>query len=174
MNALDNLVHLVIGIWGLSAYRSLFRSMSFARGLAIIYGLLTVMGLIPALNTTLGVDSLFGHAVWVDAATAAIAAYSTCACRGTRAAGVGSEPGVLKSCPRQASSLAGFAAPIEEVGAIGQGEHYEQHTTDVPIDAQSAIRRALFGSGPAKVSIPCATARSKRSEGRWSRCKKSG
>ena len=75
VNALHNLVHLMIGIGALGAYRSVPRSMSFSRGLAIIYGVLTVMGLIPALHTTLGLIPLFGHDVWLHAATAAIAAY---------------------------------------------------------------------------------------------------
>ncbi len=75
VNALHNLVHLMIGIWALGAYRSLSRSTLFARGIAILFGLLTVMGLIPALNTTLGLIPIFGHAVWLHAATAAIAAY---------------------------------------------------------------------------------------------------
>ena len=59
VNGPHNFVHLMIGIWGIGAYRSLPRSMSFARGLAIIFGVLTVMGLIPALNTTLGSGQKF-------------------------------------------------------------------------------------------------------------------
>jgi hypothetical protein len=75
VNGLHNLFHLGIGIWALSAYRSLPKSITFSRGLAILYGLLTVMGLIPALNTAFGWIPLFGHDVWLHAATAAIAAY---------------------------------------------------------------------------------------------------
>lgn len=75
VNGLHNLVHLTIGIWGIGAYRTLPKSMIFSRGLAIFFGVLTVMGLIPALNTTFGLIPIFGHAVWLHAATAAIAAY---------------------------------------------------------------------------------------------------
>ncbi|MGH7230389.1 MAG: DUF4383 domain-containing protein [Nitrospiraceae bacterium] len=75
VNALHRLVHLMIGIWGIGVYRSLPKSITFSRGLAIIFGALAVMGLIPALNTTFGLIPIFGHAVWLHAATAAIAAY---------------------------------------------------------------------------------------------------
>lgn len=75
INVLHNLVHLGIGFWGLAASRSTIDSMSFARGLAVFYGALTIMGLIPGLNTTLGFIPLFGHDVWLHAETAMIAAY---------------------------------------------------------------------------------------------------
>ena len=75
VNVLYNLFSLAIGVLALGAYRSLSRSTLFARGIAILFGVLTVMGLIPVLNTTFGLIPLFGHNVWLHAATAAIAAY---------------------------------------------------------------------------------------------------
>ena len=51
------------------------RARTYARGLAVFYGLLAVMGLIPGLNTTLGLIPVFGHDVWLHALTAAAAAY---------------------------------------------------------------------------------------------------
>ncbi len=76
VNLLHNLVHLAIGAWGIYAYtRGIPGSRAFARGLAVVYGLFTVMGLIPGLNTTFGLVPLFGHDVWLHAATAVIAAY---------------------------------------------------------------------------------------------------
>jgi hypothetical protein len=75
VNILHTLVHLLIGVWGLLAYRSLSGSIGFARGLAIIYGLLTIMGLLPGLNTVFGLIPLFGHDVWLHAVTGLIAAY---------------------------------------------------------------------------------------------------
>jgi hypothetical protein len=75
VNALYNLFHLAIGALALGAYRSLSRSTLFARGIAILFGVLAVMGLIPMLSTTFGLIPLFGHNVWLHAATAAIAAY---------------------------------------------------------------------------------------------------
>src|SRR5690625_1734613 len=54
VNWLHNLVHLAVGVWGLAATRSFTNSVSFSRGLAIIYGILAVMGLFPVLNTVFG------------------------------------------------------------------------------------------------------------------------
>jgi hypothetical protein len=47
----------------------------FARGLTVVYGILAVMGLIPALNTMFGLAPIFGHDIWLHAGTALIAAY---------------------------------------------------------------------------------------------------
>ena len=75
VNMLHNVVHLAIGLWALIAYRSLAQSISFARGLAIIFGVLAVMGVLPMSNTAFGLVPLFGHTVWLHALTAAVAAY---------------------------------------------------------------------------------------------------
>ena len=75
VNVLHNLVHLGVGLWGLSGYRSMSGSFGFARGLAIFYGALTIMGLIPGLNTTFGLIPIFGHDVWLHAISAAAAGY---------------------------------------------------------------------------------------------------
>lgn len=75
INWLHNLVHLAVGAWGVWAYRTLTDSRTFARGLAIFYGLLTVMGVVPGLDTTFGLIPIFGHDVWLHALTAVVAAY---------------------------------------------------------------------------------------------------
>jgi hypothetical protein len=75
INILHNLVHIGVGLWGVIAYRSMSGSFSFARGLAIFYGALTIMGLIPGLNTTFGLIPIFGHDVWLHAISAAAAGY---------------------------------------------------------------------------------------------------
>lgn len=75
INSLHNIVHIAIGIWGLLAYRSFNSARGYAKSLAIIYGLLAVMGLIPGLNVVGGYVPLFGHNVWLHALTAAVAAY---------------------------------------------------------------------------------------------------
>jgi hypothetical protein len=75
VNWLHNLVHLAIGVAGLSASRTMPDARRYARGLAIVYGALAVMGLIPLLNTTFGLIPLFGHDIWLHAGTAALAAY---------------------------------------------------------------------------------------------------
>jgi hypothetical protein len=75
INVLHNLVHLAIGAWGAAAYRSLDASRLYARCLAVLYGLLAILGLVPGLDTTLGLIPIFGHDVWLHALTAAAAAY---------------------------------------------------------------------------------------------------
>lgn len=75
VNALHNLFHVVWGVFGLAAYRSLGGARVFARATAIVYGLLTVIGLIPGLNTLFGLLPLYGHDVWLHAVLALIAAY---------------------------------------------------------------------------------------------------
>lgn len=75
VNVLHNLVHLGVGLWGLLAYRSVRGSIGFARGLAVFYGVLAVMGLIAGLNTTFGLIPIFGNDVWLHAFTALAAAY---------------------------------------------------------------------------------------------------
>jgi len=75
INVLHNLVHLGVGLWGITASQTVMDSLRFARGLAIFYGILTIMGVIPGLNTTLGLIPLFGHDVWLHGLTALAAAY---------------------------------------------------------------------------------------------------
>jgi hypothetical protein len=75
VNALHNLFHVAWGVFGLAAYRSFSGARVFARATAIVYGLLTVLGLIPGLNTLFGLLPLYGHDVWLHALLALIAAY---------------------------------------------------------------------------------------------------
>jgi hypothetical protein len=75
INVLHNIVHLAVGVLGLVAYRAFRSARTYARGLAVFYGLLAVMGLIPGLDTTFGLIPIFGHDVWLHALTAAAAAY---------------------------------------------------------------------------------------------------
>ncbi len=75
VNLLHNVVHLLFGIWGLLAYKSLGGSVTYARGVAIIYAVLMVMGFIPALETMFGLVPLFGNNIWLHALLAIVAAY---------------------------------------------------------------------------------------------------
>jgi hypothetical protein len=75
VNLLHSLVHLVIGAWGISAWSGRSSSMSFARSLAVVYGALAVMGMLPMLNTTFGMIPIHGNDVWLHGFTALIAAY---------------------------------------------------------------------------------------------------
>ena len=75
VNTVHNIIHIVFGLWGLAASRSLGASVGYARGVAIIYAVLTVMGLIDATNTTFGLAPLYGNDVWLHAVLALVAAY---------------------------------------------------------------------------------------------------
>jgi hypothetical protein len=75
VNVLHSIVHLLFGVWGLLAYKSLSAAKTYAKSVAIIYAVLTVAGLIPALNTVFGLIPLFGNDVWLHALLAGVAAY---------------------------------------------------------------------------------------------------
>ena len=75
INALHNLVHIVWGILGIVAYRSLGGARMFAKATAVVYGLLTILGLIPGFSTVFGLVPLYGHDVWLHALIAIAAAY---------------------------------------------------------------------------------------------------
>jgi len=75
VNSLHNLFHLAIGLWGVLAARRLNGARKFAQSIAVIYGALTIFGLIPGLNTLFGLLPLHGHDVWLHALTALAAAY---------------------------------------------------------------------------------------------------
>src|SRR5574339_32835 len=75
VNVLHSAVHLAIGFWGIAASRDATGAKVYGRSLAILYGALAVMGLIPGLNNVFGFIPLHGHDVWLHAGTAAIAAY---------------------------------------------------------------------------------------------------
>jgi len=75
VNVLHNLVHVAFGIWGLAAYRTFSAARLYARAVAVIYAVLTVMGLVPVLATTFGLIPLYGHDVWLHALLAIVAAY---------------------------------------------------------------------------------------------------
>ena len=75
VNVLHNIVHIAFGVWGLLAARTGAGSRTYARVVAIAYALLTVLGLIPATNTTFGLIPIYGHDIWLHAVLAAVAAY---------------------------------------------------------------------------------------------------
>jgi hypothetical protein len=75
VNVLHNIVHLAFGVWGLMAWRGVAASISYARGVAVIYAVLFVMGFVPGLWTTFGLIPLHGNDIWLHLVLAAVAAY---------------------------------------------------------------------------------------------------
>ncbi len=85
VNILHDLVHILFGVWGLIASRSLDAAKTYARVTAVVYTIFVVMGLVPGLNTTFGLVPLFGHDIWLHLLLAAPAAYFGFVHRDTRA-----------------------------------------------------------------------------------------
>ena len=75
VNILHNIVHILFGLWGLLSYKSLGAAKGYAKGVAIIYAVLTIAGLIPNLDTMFGLVPLYGNDVWLHALLALVAAY---------------------------------------------------------------------------------------------------
>jgi hypothetical protein len=75
VNLLHSLMNIVIGTWAISAWSGRSSRVGFARGVAILFGALAVMGIVPLLNTALGMMPLHGNDVWLHGITAVIAGY---------------------------------------------------------------------------------------------------
>ncbi len=75
VNVLHNAVHLVFGVWGVVVWRSFMASRGYARTVAIVYGVVTIMGLIPVLSTVFGMMPVYGYDVWLHGLIAVVSAY---------------------------------------------------------------------------------------------------
>ncbi len=75
VNTLHNIVHLLFGVWGLLAARSVGGSRTYAQAVAVIYGLLIVLGLIPQTSNGFGFVPLHGNDVWLHVVLALPAFY---------------------------------------------------------------------------------------------------
>ena len=75
VNVLHNLVHVLFGILGVVAYFGVFAPRVYAQIVAVAYGLLVVLGLLPATNTVFGLIPIYGNDVWLHLVLGAIAAY---------------------------------------------------------------------------------------------------
>lgn len=75
-NTLHNIVHAAFGLWGLAASRSLGGSILFLRTVAVVYALLTVLGVLAEpFNIFFGLVPLYGNDIWLHALLAAVPAY---------------------------------------------------------------------------------------------------
>lgn len=75
VNVIDNIMYLVVGLWGVVAFRSVVESRAFSRGAAIIFGLIAVFGLLPGLNTMFGLIPFYGHDIWLHAIFSLVSTY---------------------------------------------------------------------------------------------------
>lgn len=74
VNWIHNLVHIGLGAWGISSFKSVAASRYYARGLALIFGVLTILGVFTPTSTLLGIAPLYGHNVWLHALSSLLAA----------------------------------------------------------------------------------------------------
>ncbi len=75
VNIIHTLVHLIIGIWGILAYRSFSASRGYARATGVIFIVLFIFGLIPGLNVLFGLTPLNGADIWLHLISGIIALY---------------------------------------------------------------------------------------------------
>jgi hypothetical protein len=75
VNLLHDAVHLLVGVLGIVASGRFAAARGYSRAVAIVFVLLTIMGLVPGLDTTLGLIPLFGADVVLHALTAVVSAY---------------------------------------------------------------------------------------------------
>lgn len=75
VNTLHNIVHLLFGALGLAAYAGMFSARAYAQLVGVAYLALTVLGLLPATNTTFGLIPIYGADVALHAIIALAALY---------------------------------------------------------------------------------------------------
>jgi len=74
VNILHNVVHLFFGALGLmAAWGVMLSARGYFQFVAIMYGLLTVLGVIPATQTAFGLVPIHGNDVWLHAIVAVAA-----------------------------------------------------------------------------------------------------
>lgn len=75
VNTVHNLVHIAIGLLGLLVAGSAGMARVYWQTVAVLFWLLTVLGLFSATQTLFGLAPLHGNDVWLHALTAALATY---------------------------------------------------------------------------------------------------
>lgn len=75
INNAHNLVHIVVGAFGILTSIALDSARYYAGLLAVFYGLLTVIGLVPVANTLFGLIPVYGNDVVLHAITAVLGIY---------------------------------------------------------------------------------------------------
>lgn len=75
VNIIHTLVHLIVGLWGIIAYRTFSASRSYGRVVGVIFIILFIFGLIPGLNVLFGLAPLYGGDVWLHLISGIVALY---------------------------------------------------------------------------------------------------
>lgn len=75
VNFLHSLVHIAAGAWGIAGSRSMGGARAWSKTMAVVFALVTLMGLVPATNTVFGLMPIHGHDIWLHGLFAVLAAY---------------------------------------------------------------------------------------------------
>jgi hypothetical protein len=76
VNTLHNAVHLLFGVLGLIAARGMvLAARAYFQLVAVVYALLTVLGMVPATQTTFGLIPIYGNDVWLHGVIALAAGF---------------------------------------------------------------------------------------------------
>lgn len=75
VNVWHNLVHLAVGIWGIIAAKGFSASVTYAKVNAVVFGLLVILGIIPATNTLFGLAPIYGNDIWLHLLNTLVAGY---------------------------------------------------------------------------------------------------
>jgi hypothetical protein len=75
VNSVLNSLHVLIGVWGLTAWIGATSAVRYARVVAVLTAVIALMGLLPGADIAFGVMPLYGVNVVAHAATAIVAAY---------------------------------------------------------------------------------------------------
>lgn len=75
VNALHNVVHILIGIAGIAASARIASARYYSQVLFLVYGFLAIIGFLPQLDTLFGWVPIFSGDTWLHAATAIVASY---------------------------------------------------------------------------------------------------
>jgi uncharacterized protein DUF4383 len=75
VNATHDIIHIVVGVLGILAANRLGTARVYCRVMAVVFALLTVMGLVPGTDTTFGLAPMFGADVLLHALTTLATAY---------------------------------------------------------------------------------------------------
>jgi hypothetical protein len=74
-NIVLTLIHLLVGVWGILAYRDYETSRGFATSIGFLFGVLFIMGIIPGMTTMFGMAPLYGANIWLHLAISLLGLY---------------------------------------------------------------------------------------------------
>ena len=75
VNLAETIVHLAIGAWGIAAWSGRASGVTFARTLAVFFGALAILGMLPLTSTLFGTLPLHSNDVWLHGISAVIAGH---------------------------------------------------------------------------------------------------